>query len=203
MLCGQYWEHSCCLRCVQIEMGLLYDAFAWSVDGLQVQLAPPGSPGSPAKVSQGQGSAGSQVLYPARASGSLRLAKLPDALVPRMRVQLELAALEVALSREQAEQLRAIPQGLSQPDSNAAAEQRATAPAQAPQVPAAAVLSRMLPSLAGPCKIKYRSCQGPTELACAGRWRRRNIFEVFIDRQADHTQHCQRQIYLSLFSLMR
>lgn len=98
--------------------------------------------------------AGSPVLYPTRASGSARLGKLPDSLVPRARVAAALDALEVALGREQADALRSISRALGQPPAEGS-------PAAGVLEPPASVLPPQVPtSCSAACKRNFVGCLG-------------------------------------------
>lgn len=133
---------SICLRsgglwAPKVETDLLYDTFAWSLAGLQLQVTGP----SPAEDSTTSSSA--PVLYPLSLEGSLRVAKLPDNLVPRARVVASLEPLEVSLNREQAEVLRALTAVLQpQQEGSPPNKPDSAASPSPPQVPAPPSLIR-------------------------------------------------------------
>ena len=113
---------------VQVETDLLYDTFAWSMAGLQLQVT-----GASAADDSGTSSK-APVLYPLPLEGSLRMAKLPDDFVPMARVAASLGPLEISLNREQAEVLRALAAALQ--DGSTPSKPSSAANPAPPQAPA-------------------------------------------------------------------
>ncbi len=83
---------------MQVELHVLYNAFEMNAASVRLEISSAANPSR--KVMQ--------VLYPLRVSLSLRKGKLPDRLLPQIRVQASVDPLEISLTPEQIAVLRQI-----------------------------------------------------------------------------------------------
>ncbi len=103
---------------MQVELHVLYDAFEMSVGSLRLQVSSAADPRRNA----------TQVLFPLRVLCSLRMSKLPDRLLPQMRLQVSVDPVEVSLTPDQVALLGQVAALEQRPDVSGASVATTAAP---------------------------------------------------------------------------